>query len=179
MHGGASFDLRSRLVRLVWGVVWCLLGVWTPRPMHGWRRMLVCLFGGRIAGTARIYPGVRLWLPANLEMAEHATLGPDVNCYNMASVRLEAGALVSQRATLCTGGHDIDDPTFQLQVRPIVIGAGAWVAAEAFVGPGVVIGEGAVLGARGVAFRDLESWTVHVGNPARRLRSRRLGDDAR
>jgi hypothetical protein len=55
----------------------------------------------------------------------------------------------------------------------------SWVAAEAFVGPGVTIGEGAVLGARGCAFRDLEPWTVYAGNPARRLKLRkiRLFDD--
>jgi putative colanic acid biosynthesis acetyltransferase WcaF len=41
------------------------------------------------------------------------------------------------------------------------------------VGPGVSIGEGAVLGAGAVCFRDLEPWTVYVGNPCRRLRARR------
>jgi putative colanic acid biosynthesis acetyltransferase WcaF len=30
-----------------------------------------------------------------------------------------------------------------------------------------------VLGARAVATKDLEPWTVYAGNPARRLRARR------
>jgi putative colanic acid biosynthesis acetyltransferase WcaF len=47
------------------------------------------------------------------------------------------------------------------------------VAAEAFVGPGVTLGDGAVLGARGVAFADLEPWTVYIGNPMREVRKRR------
>jgi putative colanic acid biosynthesis acetyltransferase WcaF len=53
-----------------------------------------------------------------------------------------------------------------------VLGARSWVAAGAFVGPGVTLGEGAVLGARGVAFGDLEPWTVYIGNPAREIRKR-------
>jgi putative colanic acid biosynthesis acetyltransferase WcaF len=64
-----------------------------------------------------------------------------------------------------------------LIARPIKIEANAWIAAEAFVGPGVTVGEGAVLGARAVTFRDLASWTVYVGNPAREIRRRAIRRD--
>jgi len=50
---------------------------------------------------------------------------------------------------------------------PIRIGRRAWVAADVFVGPGVTIGEGAVVGARASVFRNVDSWTVVGGNPAR------------
>lgn len=53
---------------------------------------------------------------------------------------------------------------------PITIGRGAWVAADAFVGPGVTVGERAVIGARASVFRDVEPWTVVSGNPARLIR---------
>jgi putative colanic acid biosynthesis acetyltransferase WcaF len=109
-------------------------------------------------------------------VAEHSTLGPGAICYCIAPVTLGPFALVSQRAHLCTGTHDVDDPHFQLVARPITIGPRAWVAAESFVGPGVTLGEGAVLGARGVAMRDLVPWTIHAGNPARELRKRRRFD---
>jgi putative colanic acid biosynthesis acetyltransferase WcaF len=41
------------------------------------------------------------------------------------------------------------------------------VAADVFVGPGVMIGEGAVVGARASVFRNVDPWTVVGGNPAR------------
>jgi putative colanic acid biosynthesis acetyltransferase WcaF len=97
----------------------------------------------------------------------------------MAVVELKREAVVSQGTHLCAGSHDIDDPNLQLITKPITIGERAWIAAEAFVGPGVTVGEGAVLGARGVAFRDLEAWTVYAGNPAaakRRREQREKGD---
>lgn len=172
LEGGATFSLRHRAFRMIWGLVWKGLGAWTPTPLHAWRRLLARSFGARLASSARIYPGVRIWYPPNLVMAEFSTLGPGANCYCMAEIRLEPYALVSQGAHLCGGTHDMDDPTFQLHARPILIGARAWVAAEAFVGPGVTMGEGAVLGARAVSVKDLEPWSVYVGNPARRLRAR-------
>jgi len=87
-------------------------------------------------------------------------------------------ALVSQGAHLCAGSHDIGDPNFQLISRPIFIGSRSWVASEAFVGPGVTIGEGAVLGARAVAFKTLQPWTVYIGNPAQPLKERVIREGA-
>ena len=170
--GGASFTLRNRLYRLAWMVTWRLFASWTPAPMHGWRMFLVRLFGGKTTRTGGIYPSARIWSPANFELGEQAFVGPDVKIYSMAKITLEPYALLSQGVHICAGTHDIEDPNFQLQARPIIIGARAWIAAEAFVGPGVTVGQGAVLGARGCAFRDLEPWTVYAGNPAKPLRAR-------
>lgn len=170
--GGPSFPVRNRLFRLAWKFVWALLGRWTPVPLFVWRRFLLRCFGARIDPTARIYPGVEVWYPPNLTVAAHACLGRDVTCYNMDRIELGAHATVSQGAHLCTGTHDVDSADFQLVIRPIVVGANAWIAAEAFVGPGVTIGEGAVLGARAVTFRNLDPWTIYAGNPARKLRRR-------
>ena len=113
-------------------------------------------------------------LPGAEGARDRAMLAERVNCYNMAPITLGRAALVSQGAHLCAGTHDIASATFQLTASPITIGAGAWIAAEAFVGPGVEVGEGAVLGARGVAFRSLEAWTVYGGNPAKAIKPRVL-----
>ena len=161
VYGKPSFSFANRVVRALWIISWRLLASWTPPPLHPWRRMLLRLFGARIASTARVYGSARIWYPANLQMGEYSVLGWDVICYCQGKVTLDDFANVAQRAHLCAGTHDIDDPAFQLITRPIVIGRHAWVAADAFVGPGVTLGEGAVLGARGVAFKDLPPWSVH------------------
>lgn len=102
-------------------------------------------------------------------MGEHACLADGVDCYCVALIRLGAFALVSQRAFLCAATHDIRDPRFPLVPKPIVIGARAWVAAEAFIGPGVSIGESAVVGARAVVVKDVSPSAIVVGNPARQI----------
>nr|WP_281414114.1 hypothetical protein [Rhodoblastus sphagnicola] len=84
----------------------------------------------------------------------------------MAPITIGARAIISQCAFLCAGTHDIRDPSFPLIARPITIGDDVWIAAEAFVGPGVAVGCGCVLSARACAFSDTQSWTVYRGNPA-------------
>ena len=160
--GGASFSLGNRLYRAAWQVTWGLLASWTPPPLHAWRRFLLKLFGARIGEGARVYGSARIWYPPNLEMGRYAAIGWDVNLYNQGMIVLEDYASVSQYSHVVAGTHDIDDPKFQLLTRPIRIGKYAWIASDAFVGPGVTVHEGAVLGARGVAFKDLEPWTVYA-----------------
>lgn len=171
-EGGASFSLAHRVMRLCWGVVWMLLASWTPPFLHRWRCFLLRLFGARIEGKCDVRGSARVWYPPNLTMKPGSIIAGRVNCYNMAPIVIGKGSVVSQGAHLCAGSHDIKDPDFQLIVKPIVIGDDCWVAAEAFVGPGVTIGAGAVLGARAVAFRDLDECGVYVGNPAVKIKQR-------
>ena len=100
-------------------------------------------------------------------MEGQSCLGPGVDCYSAGPIILRQGATVSQRAVLCTAGHDPRDPTFALRVGAIVIGEGAWVAMEAFVGPGVTVGKNAVVAARAVVVRDVSNNVVVAGNPAK------------
>ena len=173
-EGGPSFPLSHRFFRACWIGCWLLLASWTPPPFAPWRRWLLRCFGAHIAPGARVYGSARIWYPPHLQMAPYSVLGPRSECYCMAPVAIGDHATVSQGARLYTGSHDVEDPDFSLVSKPIVIGDRAWIAAEAFVGPGVTVGEGAVLGARGVAFSDLAPWTIYAGNPAKPLRRRRV-----
>lgn len=172
LENGPSFTLSSRIYRTIWSIVWLMLASWTPPPFKSWRRLLLRIFGAKMAEGSGVYPTARVWDPRNLQMGAYSCLGHRVICYSMARITLGRYALASQGAHLCAGSHDINDPHFQLLARPIVIGDRAWIAADAFVGPGVTIGEGAVLGARAVTFANLPPWSVSVGNPARFVKMR-------
>lgn len=167
-----SFSVANRLFRVVWAIAWFCLCRFTPPPLWAWRRSILRLFGARIGRGARIYGSTRIWLPGNLDLGPGAMLGRGVNCYNQGLITIGEGTVVSWNATLCSSTHDFNDPAFPLVVRPIEIGARAWIAAEAFVGPGVAIADGAVLGARSVAMRSLAGWTLYSGNPATKARDR-------
>lgn len=105
-------------------------------------------------------------------MGAQSCLGPRVICYNVGQVNLGPDAIVSQGAHLCAATHDHRDPAFPLVIGVIDIGAAAWIAAEAFVGPGVHIGERAMACARAVVVKDVAAHEVVAGNPARAIATR-------
>ena len=170
---GEAFPLANKLERAAWALVWLLLARPTPPQLHGWRRLLLRLFGAEIGAGVRIYPSVRVWLPRRLRIGEGALIGPGVELYNQGVITIGPCSVISQRAYLCASTHRVSDPLFALEVRPITIGRGCWVAAEAMVGPGVTMGDGAVLAARGVLFTDADAMGIYRGNPAELVKVRR------
>lgn len=167
------YSRKEKARRLVWNLVWALLYRPFPRWMlNGWKRFLLRRFGCKIDNTAYIHPSARVFMPWNLEMFPHSCIASGVDCYNAAKITLKAYATVSQRSFLCTASHNISSSKHEQIEKPIVIGERAWVAAEAFIGPGVTIGEGAVVGARAAVFKDVEAWTVVGGNPAKYIKDR-------
>ena len=163
----SSFSLTQRLARGLWQLSWLLLARWTPRPLHAWRVLLLRMWGARIGAGCLVYGDAVIWAPWHLSMGDGAAIGDEAEIYNVAPIALGARAVVSQKAFLCSASHDHRREDFPLTSAPITLGERAWVAARAIVLPGVSIGAGAAVGAGSVVTRDVESFSVVVGNPAR------------
>ncbi len=160
------------LRRWFWLLVQSTLFRWSPRPLHGFRAALLRLFGADITGPVVIFPTARVVYPWKLSLAPCSMVGPHVNLYNLAPIRLEMGANISQFCHLCAGSHDFNRWSMPLVTAPITIGPNAWLGADVFVGPGVTVGELCVVGARSVVVGDLPARQVCVGSPCRPIRER-------
>lgn len=171
-HVGPSFSLGNRLARVGWGIVAATLFRLSPRPCHAWRSWLLRCFGATVGSGVHVYPGVRIWAPWNLVLEDQCGIADGVTLYSQGVIRIGKKAVVSQGTHLCAGTHDFDQPGFPLVTKPIVIGDDAWIAAEAFVHPGVTIGDGCVVGARSVVVKDLPPWSICSGFPAIKIRDR-------
>lgn len=173
MEFKTPYSVSNKLRRLVWNATWACLARPFPRSMAmGWKRMLLRVFGAKMASTATVYATVKVFQPWLLTMDDYACLGEGVDCYNTVSIHIGRNATVSQRAFLCTAGHDITDLHHHQTDAPIMIEDRAWVCAEVFVGQGVIVGEGAVCAARAVVIKNVEPWTIVGGNPAKFIKKR-------
>jgi putative colanic acid biosynthesis acetyltransferase WcaF len=157
---------RELLVRAAWGLAHPLFA-WSPRPLWAWRRALLRLFGARVGVEVHVYPTVRIAIPSNLTIGDYSAIGDRAQIYDLGPITIGRRVTVSQNAHLCAGTHDHRDHAFPLLKPPIVIGDGAWICADAFVGPGVTIGCNSILGARSVAMRSIPDDVVAVGYPAK------------
>jgi acetyltransferase-like isoleucine patch superfamily enzyme len=83
---------------------------------------------------------------------------------------------ISAEVALITGTHDINDPNFTSNYRPIIIDDYAWIGTRAMILQGVTIGRGAVVMAGAVVTHDVEPYMVVGGVPAKPISERRLRD---
>lgn len=163
----------NRVGRLVWQIVWMFLFRPTPWFLGAWRSFLLRIFGARI-GFARFHSSARIWAPWLLEAGDDTYIDANVNLYNAYGIRLGNRVIISQGSFLCSATHDYTDPKFALMGGEICILDDTWIAAEAFIAPGVRVGPGVVVGARAVVIKEPPAWTVVAGNPAKVIKERKI-----
>tara|TARA_B100001094_G_scaffold326807_1_gene383687 strand:+ start:923 stop:1249 length:327 start_codon:yes stop_codon:yes gene_type:complete len=105
-------------------------------------------------------------------MHHRSCLGKDANAYSLAQIEIMEGATIAQESYLCTGTHDIRDPSFRLLTEKITVGPYAFVGARAMILPGISIGKNAVVGAQAVVSRNVHENEIVAGNPARVIGNR-------
>jgi len=175
-HVGPSFSLRNRMARVVWEVCSLLFFQFSPKPLHAWRAFVLRCFGAQVGRGVHVYPGAKIWAPWNLVLADECGIASGAILYCQGKITVGRRAVISQGAHLVTGTHDYTKLGFPLLIKPITIGAHVWIAAEAFVHPGVSIGEGSVIGARSVVTQNMPGWMICAGHPCVAHKVRELLD---
>lgn len=161
-----KLSFREKLAGLMWTVVRHSMFRFSPPPLHRWRVLLLNIFGASVHRTVRIAPSARVDFPWNFTADAHVTIMHQVIINCMGRVTIGEGTRVSQYAHICAGTHDYQRRDMAIVRSPITIGKDVWIAADAFVGPGVTLGDHCMLAARSSAFGDLPCGQICIGEPA-------------
>ncbi|MBR3245057.1 MAG: galactoside O-acetyltransferase [Parasporobacterium sp.] len=127
------------------------------------------LFGDQIG------EGSYVAAPLNGAALDRFVIGKNVyintNCLAMArgGITIEDDVMIAANVSLISNNHDPYD-RMVLLCKPVRIGKGAWIGANAIVLPGVSVGKYAIIGAGSVVTKDVPDYAVAVGSPAKIVR---------
>ena len=156
----------SRVKEILWIAVRCVFFQTVLPWPSALRVMFLRWFGARVGVGVVIRANVNVTFPWRMTIGDHVWLGEEVLILSLAPVTIESNVCISQRAFLCTGSHDFRSPGFNLVTKPITVRTGSWIAAQAFIGPGVEIGAGSMVAAGGVVTENVPPRVIVRGNPA-------------
>lgn len=162
--------------RLLWFYVNALIFKTSLLPSSRIKCNLLRLFGAKVGEGVVIKPCVNIKYPWFLSVGDHSWIGEQVWIDCLTQVTIGSHVCLSQGALLLTGNHDYRRPAFNLMTRPIILEDGVWICAKATVCPGITAGSHAVLFTGAVAMVNLEPYSIYQGNPATKLRTRRISE---
>ena len=131
-------------------------------------------FGAEVGKGLVIKPHVNIKYPWKLKVGNHSWIGEGVWIDNLDHVSIGSNVCLSQGALILSGNHDYTISSFDLIIKPIVIEDGAWVGAKAIITQGTVLGSHSVLVAGSVASADLLAYGIYRGNPAQKIKDRKI-----
>lgn len=137
-------------------------------PSHHIRNFLYRrLLKMKISSNTYIYGGAEIRDPWNIKIGEFTSIG------HYAILDGRRGLTIGKNVNLSTGvwiwtlQHDLQSPDFSVEGGPVVIEDYAWLSCRSIILPGVTIGEGAVVAAGAVVRKDVPSFAIVGGVPAK------------
>ncbi len=94
---------------------------------------------------------IRVIHPNKLSLGKHVYIGGNAYMNCAGGIHIGDGAILSRNVTVYSYDHDFRDPGLlpydeKLLLRPVRIGAYAWIGMNVTIAPGTTVGEGAVIG---------------------------------
>ncbi len=109
----------------------------------------------------------RVWSSKKIVIGNRVLIAHNVNIHDNISHPLNAQERYDENSNfVLTNKHNIS----RIKSMEIVIEDDVWIGFNSIILRGVTIGKGAIIGAGSVVTKDVEPWTVNVGNPSKCIR---------
>ena len=132
--------------------------------------LLTFRHGGVITIGEYCYIGdmTRIWSACRITIGNRVLIAHNVNIHDNNSHPLNAEERHEQYKKIISTGHPKE--YFVLNERPIIIEDDVWIGFNSTILKGVKIGKGAIIGACSVVTKDVASFTIVAGNPAKEIK---------
>lgn len=141
-------------------------------PSRHLRKWFYQILGAKIGENTVLCRRVEVLYPKGLKLERNIAVGWFAELDARGGVTIDHDTNVSSHVKMITGSHDVDDPQFTADFKPIHIGHHCWIGTGATVLHGVSIGDGAVVAAGAVVTKDIPPYEIWGGVPAKFIRKR-------
>lgn len=160
--------------RTLWYFINVIFLINPLNPSSAIKKAMLKLFGAKIASGVVIKQGVNIKYPWKLSIGENTWVGENVWIDNLDQVTIGKNCCLSQGALLLCGNHNFKQKTFDLMIGSIVLEDGVWIGAQSMLTPNTTCKSHAVLSVQSVASGTLEAYSIYRGNPAVKIKDRRI-----
>jgi acetyltransferase-like isoleucine patch superfamily enzyme len=122
--------------------------------------------GGKIIIGNNCYIGelTKIWSSSEIVIGDNVLIAHNVNIHDNNSHPINSRERQEHYSKIYNSGHP---KNIDLQEKPIKINNNAWIGFNAIILKGVTIGEGSIVAAGSVVTKDVPSYTIVAGNPAK------------
>jgi maltose O-acetyltransferase len=114
----------------------------------------------------------------NLIVDNNVYVGPDSWLILRGKLTIESGTIIGPRLKVHTSNHNYESNMIPYNdeyiVKDVYIGENVWIGADVSIMPGIIIGQGAVVAACSVVTKNVPSYAVIGGNPAKIIKYRNI-----
>lgn len=140
-----------------------------PNPI---RKFYLRCFGIKLGRNSYIHRACKFFHIGKVIIGNNCTINFGCFLDNRRGIKIGNNVGIAHNTKIYTLGHDYNDPQFPTKGSPVNIHDNVFIFSNALIMPGVTIGEGAIVLSGSVVTKDVESWTIVGGNPAKPIKKR-------
>lgn len=143
-------------------------------PSHCIRKFFYQLAGIKIGKGSTIHMWANFFEPKNIQIGEDTIVGNNAFLDGRAPLIIGNHVAVAAEVLIYNSEHNIHSPYFEAHTAPVEIGDYVFIGPRAIILPGVKIGKGAVVAAGAVVTKNVASYTIVGGVPAKKIGQRKI-----
>lgn len=149
-------------------------------PIHHVRRFFYRVEGMRIGRGSSIHMGAVFYDCRNIKVGQDTIIGENAVLDGRDNLTIGDHVDIASEVMIYNSQHDMSSQNFakveEVILAPVTIEDYVFIGPRAIILPGVTIGRGAVVGAGAVVTKDVVSFKIVGGVPAKEIGERNLKD---
>lgn len=142
-------------------------------PLHFMRNFLYrIVFGIKMGKQTSIHWRARFRSPRKLIVGNNCVVGELVQLDARSGISIGDNVNIGGEVAIFTLEHDPDDPYFGTKGGPVILEDYVWIGSRVTILPNITIGKGAVIATGAVVTKNVPSYQIFGGIPAKFIRKR-------